>query len=143
MTRDDIAAATYEAGLRLNRLKVEYGLIDAAEAQLTEERIHRAIRLMKEIDHLVETTPPEQLDARLMALKPEIDQANESTVCEKEELDIPTRGMPVRPLEVTKMVIEDGLAAIRRRFPRQSRDTNGRTKVVDETSPAETEDLHE
>ena len=121
MTRDDIAAATYEAGLRLNRMKAEQGLISGSEADLTEDRIHRAVALMARIDDLVRTSPSADLNGRLMALKPEIDAANESTVCEKDELDIPTRGMPVRPMEITRMVLEDGLAALRRRFDGRAR----------------------
>ena len=130
MTRDEIAAATYEAGLRLNRLKAEYGLTSHAEADLTEARIKRAIGLMAQIDALVAITPPEELQARLMALKPEMDQANESTVCEKEELDIPTRGVPVRPLPIARMVLQDGWAALKRRWPFSplARGTNGRAR---------------
>lgn len=135
MTRDEIAAATYEAGLRLNRLKAEFGLIPQCEAERTEDRIKRAVDLMAQIDRLLETSPPEELQGRLMALKPQMDRANESTVCEKEELDIPMRGMPIRPLQITKMVLEDGLAALRRRF-------NGRNKAPspvpeDSSSPAD------
>jgi hypothetical protein len=32
MTRDDIVYSTYEAGKRLNRLKLEFGLIDQKTA---------------------------------------------------------------------------------------------------------------
>jgi len=71
---------------------------------------------MAQIDGLIESTLPEELDARMMALKPQIDQANESTVCKKEELDIPTRGIPVRPLSIAKVVLADGWKAIRRRI---------------------------
>ncbi len=116
MSRDEIAAATYQAGLRLNRLKAEYGLTKRDEAEQTEERIKCAISLMAQIDDLVESTPPEELDARMMALKPQIDQANESTVCEKKELDIPTRGIPIRPLSISQVVLADGWAAIKRRI---------------------------
>ena len=121
MTRDDIAAATYQAGLRLNRLKAEYGLTKRDEAEQTEERIKCAISLMAQIDGLIESKLPEELDARMMALKPQIDQANESTVCTKEELDIPTRGIPVRPLSIAKVVLADGWMAIRRRIDGRSR----------------------
>jgi B12-binding domain/radical SAM domain protein len=115
MTRDDIAAATYEAGLRLNRLKADYGLVSLEEAAMTEDRIRRAVSLMSQIDHLVATTSPEELERRLMVLKPQIDQANESTVCEKDELDIPMHGMPVRPLEITRIILQEGWAAVKRR----------------------------
>ncbi len=116
MTRDEIASATYQAGLALNRLKAEYGLVSQAESQETEERIRRAVSLMAQIDSLVAVTPPNELDACLMELKPQIDQANESTVCEKQELDLPVHGIPVRPLEVTRMVVQDGWAALKRRL---------------------------
>jgi hypothetical protein len=81
---------------------------------------------------------PEELD-----VKPQIDQGNRPTLCEKDELDIPTSGIPVRPLEVARMVIEDGVAAIRRRLPRPSRDTNGWEKAIGETSAADKEEMHE
>jgi B12-binding domain/radical SAM domain protein len=132
MSRDEIAAATYEAGLRLNRLKAQYGLIPFAEADQTEARIRRAVRLMAQIDELVASTSAAELDAQLMALKPEIDQANESTVCEKEELDIPVNGVPVRPLEIARIVLEEGWAALRRRLLH----ANGRSQP---TSPADEE----
>ena len=124
MTRGDIANATYQAGLRLNRLKADYGLIPHEEAETTEERIRLAIRLMAQIDKLVASTPPADLDAKLMVLKPQIDQANESTVCDKEELDIPTQGIPVHPLEIAKIILQDGWAALKRgvdgRFQRET-----------------------
>jgi hypothetical protein len=116
MTRDEIAAATYESGLRLNRLKADYGLVSKEEAEMTEDRIHRAVSLMAQIDELVAVTPANEIDRRLMALKPQIDQANESTVCEKDELDIPMHGMPVRPLEITRIVLQEGWSAVKRRI---------------------------
>ena len=55
----------------------------------TEERIDRAVGLMAQIDELVERCTPEELERELLALKPQIDRANTSTVCEKTELDLP------------------------------------------------------
>jgi B12-binding domain/radical SAM domain protein len=89
MSRDDIAAATYEAGRRLNALKARFGLVDAEIAAETEQRIDRAVSLMARIDNLMERCNPEELERELQALKPQIDQANSSTVCEKTELDLP------------------------------------------------------
>jgi B12-binding domain/radical SAM domain protein len=89
MSRDDIAAATYEAGRRLNALKARFGLIDAETAAETEQRIDRAVSLMAHIDELMARCDPEELERELQALKPQIDQANTSTVCEKTELDLP------------------------------------------------------
>ncbi|MGD9030385.1 MAG: hypothetical protein PVG25_11275, partial [Anaerolineae bacterium] len=54
-----------------------------------EERIDRAVSLMAQIDDLIERCDPQGLERELQALKPQIDQANTSTVCEKTELDLP------------------------------------------------------
>jgi B12-binding domain/radical SAM domain protein len=89
MSRDDIAAVTYEAGRRLNALKARFGLIDAEIAAETEQRIDRAVALMAQIDELIARCTPEELEIELQALKPQIDRANTSTVCEKTELDLP------------------------------------------------------
>jgi len=109
MDRSQLVDVTYEAGLRLNRIKAEYGQASAWQAQLTEERIQRAIALMTRIDKLVESTPPDQIEKRMLALRPEIEEVNNSTVCEKAELDLPTSGMPIKPLRVLGLLIEEGL----------------------------------
>lgn len=109
MNRSQLVDVTYEAGLRLNRIKAEYGQASSEQAQLTEERIRRAIGLMARIDDLVASTPTEALEKRLLSLRPEIEEVNNSTVCEKEELDLPTSGMPIKPLRVLGLLIEDGL----------------------------------
>jgi hypothetical protein len=89
MSRDEIAEATYEAGRRLNALKARFGLAEPDVAAETEERIDRAVSLMARIDELLERCEGEELERELQALKPQIDQANTSTVCEKTELDLP------------------------------------------------------
>jgi radical SAM superfamily enzyme YgiQ (UPF0313 family) len=89
MSRADIAAVTYEAGRRLNALKARFGLIGSEIAAETEQRIDRAVSLMARIDELIERCDPEELEHQLQALKPQIDRANTSTVCEKTELDLP------------------------------------------------------
>lgn len=108
MNRDQIVEATYEAGLRLNLLKGEYGVIEAAQAEATAARIRRARRLMAEIDRIVATTPEgEPRRQALRALKAEVDQANLSTVCDKRELEIPVRGMRINLLQAAHTVLAD------------------------------------
>ena len=96
MNRDEIVASTYEAGLRLNAIKVRYGLIDHQQAEAVEKRIRKAIRLLKQIDDIM--TPPSppnffggggRRKKLLTALKPQVDAANLSTVCDKRELELP------------------------------------------------------
>ncbi len=89
MSRDELGDVTYEAGRRLNALKARFGLISQKVAAETEDRINRAVSLMATIDQLIKDCTPEELERELMILKPQIDRANVSTVCEKTELDLP------------------------------------------------------
>ncbi len=107
MDRDSIAKVTYEAGRRLNALKMRFGLISPEVAAETEERIERAISLMDQIDHLMESCAPEELERELQALKPQIDRANTSTVCEKTELDLPFGVTAFNLPQLVKMGIAD------------------------------------
>ncbi len=120
MTRDQLVEVTYAAGKRLNTLKAEYGLVSAEQAAATDARIERATALIAEIDRLVQTATPEQLRVALVRLKPEIDQVNMSTVCDKRELNVEFSGPKLRYHQVAGMLIEDMLREARRRlFPQR------------------------
>jgi B12-binding domain/radical SAM domain protein len=121
MNRSELVDCTYEAGLRLNRLKAEYGQISPERAELTEERIHRATSLMRRVDRLVETTEPGQLERQMLPLREEIEEVNRSTVCEKEELDLPVTGIPVKLFQALGLLIEDGFENLRRRIGRNGK----------------------
>jgi hypothetical protein len=114
MNRSELVDSTYQAGLNLNRIKAEFGQVSPERAQLTEERIQLAIALMKRIDRLVESSEPGKLERKLLSLRDEIDEVNRSTVCEKEELDLPISGMPVKFGQVLGLLIEDGFGNLRR-----------------------------
>jgi B12-binding domain/radical SAM domain protein len=93
MNRDQIVASTYEAGLRLNRLKAQYGLVDVAQAERTEARILKARRLMVQVDDIMSIEDAERRARLLGAIKPQVDDANLSTVCDKTELNVPLAGI--------------------------------------------------
>jgi B12-binding domain/radical SAM domain protein len=116
MNRDQLVGATYEAGKRLNALKAEYGLVPAAQASATAERIDRAVMLMAEIDRLMATCSREQFDHEMARLKPEVDQVNMSTVCDKRELNIDLSGPRLHYPQVAQMLIEDTARALGRRL---------------------------
>jgi len=103
MDRDTIAAVTYEAGFRLNRLKREVGLISVEKAEETETRIAEARALMGEIEGLIARLDPPALARALLALKPRIDAANTSTVCDKAELDVDVGRMPFKVLNLARV----------------------------------------
>lgn len=93
MDRDQIVASTYEAGLRLNRLKAHYGLVEPAQAERTEARILKARRLMAQVDDIMSIQDPGRRTRLLRAIKPQVDDANLSTVCDKAELNVPLSGI--------------------------------------------------
>lgn len=93
LNRDQIVDSTYEAGLRLNRLKARYGLVNPAQAERTEARILKARRLIAQVDDILSIHDPERRTRLLRAIKPQVDEANLSTVCDKAELNLPLRGL--------------------------------------------------
>jgi len=114
MNRDQIVDSTYEAGLRLNRLKARYGLVDAAQAQRTEARILKARRLIAQVDDIMSVQDAERRAKLLRAIKPQVDSANLSTVCEKTELNVPLAGIRLNLPRVAYFFVEQTL---RRRRP--------------------------
>lgn len=93
MDRSQIVDSTYEAGLRLNRLKARYGLVAPAQAARTEARIVKARRLMAQVDDIMSIEDEGRRARLLRAIKPQVDDANLSTVCDKAELNVPLAGI--------------------------------------------------
>jgi B12-binding domain/radical SAM domain protein len=89
MSRDEIVAATYDAALRFNRMKARYGLISQAQADATEARIKKAVRLSQQVDEIMTIEDEARRLKLLQAIKPQVDTANTSTVCDKRELEVP------------------------------------------------------
>ncbi|MCC6166708.1 MAG: TIGR04190 family B12-binding domain/radical SAM domain protein [Caldilineaceae bacterium] len=84
MDREEIVAATYDAGEALNALKMRYGRIDAAQGRAVAERIRQSRALKQELDWLEQGDAPDP--AATAALQGEIDAFSVSTVCDKREL---------------------------------------------------------
>ncbi len=88
MGPDEMADATYDAGLSVNRTKAAAGIIDRATAARTESRILEARLVLNRIDEIM--AGPEPLrEPALWALKYESERLSQSTVCEKSELNWP------------------------------------------------------
>ncbi len=102
MTREEIVYGTYEAALRLNRLKGEFGLIDMKTALATERRIQEAVRLMRRIDEIASIEDREHRKRELAKLGLHISRLNMSTVCEKSELEWPLHWIRMNPFRVFK-----------------------------------------
>jgi B12-binding domain/radical SAM domain protein len=108
MSRDEIVDSTYEAGLRLNRLKARCGLVDPAQAEITEGRILRARRLIRDIDDIMSIEDVGRREKLLTALKAQVDSANLSTVCEKTELELPVGWLKLNIPEATWFLMQTG-----------------------------------
>ncbi|OGP97516.1 MAG: hypothetical protein A2Z51_06015 [Deltaproteobacteria bacterium RBG_19FT_COMBO_52_11] len=88
MTRDEIVESSYQAGLRLNRLKERFGLLDGETVYNTEQRILLAKEMIRRVDEIILLDEPQRRE-KLMALKETFDRASMSTVCDKEEIKWP------------------------------------------------------
>jgi B12-binding domain/radical SAM domain protein len=118
LDRDQIVDSTYEAGLRLNRLKARYGLVAADQASRTEARILKARRLIAQVDDIMSIQDPDRRARLLHAIKPQVDDANLSTVCDKTELNIPLRGIKLNLPRAACFFVEQ---MVKRIFPNAAR----------------------
>lgn len=88
MTRDEIVESTYEAALRLNRLKMEYKLIDNDLYQDIDYRIRMAREIIYEIDEVMKLPESEQ-KVKLKEMRTKVESVNKATLCGKDELKWP------------------------------------------------------
>ena len=108
MDRDEIVASTYEAGKRLNRLKDEFDLIDGKTAESVELRIEGAVRMMKEIDRIMSLPDAKDRETLLGAIlngRHSLHAYSMSTVCEKKELEWPTRFIRMNFFKIIKTLL--------------------------------------
>jgi len=116
MSRDQLVDATYAAGRRLNRIKADYGLVPVAQAATTEQRIDRAVALIHEIDRLVAADDPTLFEREMARLKPELEQVNMSTVCDKRELNVDITGPRLNYGQVAYLLVQDTVRNMGRRL---------------------------
>jgi B12-binding domain/radical SAM domain protein len=108
MSKDEMVDATYEAAVGLNRVKADIGLVDEKAAAVTEERIRQAQSAMASIDRVMAGDPAAK-DSSLEALRAEVDRLNESTVCEKSELNWPAYLSPGVVVNVVRLWVRENL----------------------------------
>ncbi len=94
MTRQEIVDTTYEAILRLNRLKAKYGIIPQEMAKVGEQRIEAASEMVHRIDDIL---PRGNYQEELTRLKAEVDRINMFPVSEKTQLELPLGLIKLRP----------------------------------------------
>jgi B12-binding domain/radical SAM domain protein len=86
MDRNQIMDTTYEAILRLTRLKAKYGLISKKMAETQQWRINTALELEKRIG---EVWCADNSREELELLKPQVEKINALRANERDELELP------------------------------------------------------
>ncbi|OGQ08904.1 MAG: B12-binding domain/radical SAM domain protein [Deltaproteobacteria bacterium RBG_19FT_COMBO_46_12] len=108
MNRDEIVYSTYEAGKRLNRLKAEFGLIDPKTAESVEMRLEGAVQMMKEIDRIMSLPDVGERETALESISSgrlSLRNYSMSTICEKKELEWPTRFIRMNFIKIIKTLL--------------------------------------
>lgn len=89
LSQDEIVAVTYEAGLGLNQIKADYGLITPQAMAQVEGQIRKSLQLITAIDRAVQEQGFE-FQAEF-PVKWELEQLSLATTCHKRELEWPAR----------------------------------------------------
>ncbi|OGP91695.1 MAG: B12-binding domain/radical SAM domain protein [Deltaproteobacteria bacterium RBG_16_48_10] len=108
MSRDEIVYSTYEAGKRLNRLKAQFGLIDPKTAESVEGRLEGSVRMMKEIDRIMALPDAGEREGILESIasgRHSLRHYSMSTICEKKELEWPTRFIRMNFIKIFKTLL--------------------------------------
>ncbi len=88
MTRDEIVEATYEAAARLNKLKLEYRLIEESLCADIDYRIKMAREIIREIDMILKMPEPARKEP-LHQIRIKVEAVNKATICGRDELKWP------------------------------------------------------
>lgn len=110
MTRDDIVMSTYEAGIRLNELKLRYGLISEKTAKIVEKRAKTAIKYIEKIDDIIKMGKEGKKEFEKIA--PEIYDINIHTICFKEELNWPVSFYKFNIFKILYFILKTGTGKI-------------------------------
>ncbi len=90
MSRDQIAETTYEAMIRMNRLKIKVGITDQKRGETVEVGLILARDIMRKIDTIIDSVDNQaERTKRYIELKNEIEEAKKSTGLAKRELRMP------------------------------------------------------
>ena len=90
MDREDIVYSTYNAASKLNLVKYRYGFLEGERYKELEERIRKAVLVMRKIDRMVEEG--KTLDQKtLEEIKKNSELTTIATLCDKSELEWPLR----------------------------------------------------
>ncbi|MBD3290271.1 radical SAM protein, partial [candidate division KSB1 bacterium] len=105
LSRDQIVDITYEAGKRLNQIKLKYGQIDAQTFQKVDRKIELARTLVQRIDDIMKTSDDGEQKTKLAELKFDLRQDSVDTVCEENEIKWPMLKSGFRYFNIAKAIL--------------------------------------
>jgi B12-binding domain/radical SAM domain protein len=105
LSRDDIVRATYETGLRLARLKLDFGIIDQKTYDQLATRLQASRTAIDQIDDIMQLPEGPERRAKLAALKSTVDEMSVRTMGAKHELKWPIPGRFGKPIRVTRLLL--------------------------------------
>jgi len=105
MSRDDVCASTYDGMQRLNRAKVDLGVIDPGRGDTIEEGLTRTMALIGRVDEILASTPDEEKRTELLkGLDAKDGSIGKTMIYLKRELRVPG-GAGVRVSGVVKHLL--------------------------------------
>ena len=102
MSRDQIVSVTYEAAIRLSRLKRKHGLLSVKDAVKIEERIARERLMLEEIDSRFQQDDTVRDETEYSRIMGGYNFVDHSTICRKDEMNWPSRLMGFRFMKIFK-----------------------------------------
>jgi len=107
LTRRDIAEVTYEAGLALNKAKLDHGRIAQDQYDMVRGNAELGQNLLARIREIRESCEGPERERRLNELKADMDQAGISSICDKSEFRWPTMNRDFHFFEIIKAILTE------------------------------------
>ncbi len=102
MTREEIVRSTYEAALRMNRAKMENGIIPKKKGLEIEGNIKKAYEVYNRIERALEKGNAEEIKF----LEGKVEEYNMNTICSKDEWKWPAKFLRMNFINIAKNIIK-------------------------------------
>ncbi|MEE4312372.1 MAG: TIGR04190 family B12-binding domain/radical SAM domain protein [candidate division KSB1 bacterium] len=105
MTRDQIVDVTYDAGKRLNEIKLAHGLIGESDYKIVSDKIDYARNLIERIDDIIRKFEGVEREQALKSLQLDLQKDSISTVCEENEIKWPVLKSGFKFFQIAKAIV--------------------------------------
>jgi B12-binding domain/radical SAM domain protein len=105
MNRHEIVDCTYESAVKLNQIKVKYGLIKQKESEKIEAQMKKDREFMARIDNIVLIEDEKLREEKMNKLSIQLGQLGGSVICRKEELRWPVKSIRFNMFKVMQSAL--------------------------------------